>query len=231
MTATLGAMSKLMYALWGDRLATSLHSPELHGRLAALGVRRLQVNVDDEDVADAMRIPHCDPPIGAFVTLWTETDPADLGPALLDAADRVAGWLVEERRPLDPPEHWDGRRAEALANIAALRLPADIPHDEWVRRWHEDHTRVAVETQATFGYLQNLVVAPVTDGAPALVAIVEELFPPEAAHDMHAFYGSGGDQAELQRRMETLMESVQRIGADRDLDLVPTSRYLYDLAD
>ena len=44
---------------------------------------------------------------------------------------------------------------------------------------------------------------------------------------MHAFYGSGGDDAELDRRITELMASVSRIGADRDLDLVPTSRYLY----
>ncbi|WP_343907335.1 hypothetical protein [Nocardioides aquiterrae] len=46
---------------------------------------------------------------------------------------------------------------------------------------------------------------------------------------MHAFYGSGGDDAELHRRLGELMASVARIGADRDLDLVPTSRYLYEL--
>ena len=38
---------------------------------------------------------------------------------------------------------------------------------------------------------------------------------------MHAFYGSGGDDAELTARITRLMASVARIGADRDLDLVP----------
>jgi hypothetical protein len=50
-------------------------------------------------------------------------------------------------------------------------------------------------------------------------------------HDVHAFYGSGGDDAELASRMERLMASVARFGADRDLDLVPTSRFLHDLSD
>ena len=58
---------------------------------------------------------------------------------------------------------------------------------------------------------------------------MEELFPSAGATDMHAFYGSGGDDAELNRRLTELMASVGRIGADRDLDLVPTSRYLYAL--
>ena len=49
-------------------------------------------------------------------------------------------------------------------------------------------------------------------------------------HDIHAFYGSGGDKAELDRRLTTLMESVAKMGADRDLDVVPTSRYTWVLS-
>lgn len=86
-----------------------------------------------------------------------------------------------------------------------------------------------METQATFGYLQNVVVAPLTPDAPKVDALVEELFPTAGIEDMHAFYGSGGNDAELNARLTRLMASVARIGADRDLDLVPTSRYLYGL--
>jgi hypothetical protein len=146
------------------------------------------------------------------------------------AGGRVAGWRVEERRPLPPPETADGSRAEALANVAVLRRPADLSREEWLRRWLDHHTQVAMETQATFGYLQNVVLEPVTTDAPAVDALVEELFPPAAIGDVHAFYGSGGDDEELSRRITRLMESVATIGADRDLDLVPTSRYLFDLA-
>ncbi len=48
-------------------------------------------------------------------------------------------------------------------------------------------------------------------------------------HDIHAFYGSNGDQDELDRRLTRLMASVATMGADRDLDVVPTSRYVFDL--
>ncbi len=87
-----------------------------------------------------------------------------------------------------------------------------------------------METQATFGYLQNVVVRPVTPDAPVVHALVEELFPTAGIDDMHAFYGSGGDDAELNDRLTRLLASVSRIGADKDLDLVPTSRYLYPLS-
>ena len=113
--------------------------------------------------------------------------------------------------------------------MAVLRRPDELDREEWLHRWLEHHTPVAIETQATFGYLQNIVLGPVTPDAPRVDAIVEELFPSAAMNDMHAFYGSGGDDEELTRRITRLMESVATIGADRDLDLVPTSRYLYAL--
>ena len=92
-----------------------------------------------------------------------------------------------------------------------------------------DHTPVAIRTQGTFGYVQNVVVRPVTGDAPRVDALVEELFATAAMSDIHAFYGSDGDDAELGRRMTDMMASVARFGADRDLDLVPTSRYAWDL--
>lgn len=220
-------MKKLMFLVWGD--PTPLHHPAEHGRLAAAGVRRLQVNVDDEHVASALRLQTFDAPVTAVASVWTDGDPEAAAEVLAAAVAPIAGWEVEERRPLDPPEQWDGSRADALANVAVLRRPEELDREEWLHRWLEHHTPVAIETQATFGYLQNVVVGPVTSDAPRVDAFVEELFPPEAVGDMHAFYGSGGDDEELTRRINRLMESVATIGADRDLDLVPTSRYLYEL--
>jgi hypothetical protein len=221
-------VTKLMFALWGDDLSATLHDPGLRDLLAATGVGRLQVNVDDAAVARAMRIPTFEDPIGAIVSVW-DADPAGVATVLAEAASRVAGWRVEERRRLDPPEAWDGSRADALANVAVLRRPDELAHEEWLRRWMVDHTPIAIRTQATFGYVQNIVLDAVTPDAPRVDALVEELFPSAGIDDMHAFYGSGGDDAELNRRLTDLMASVARIGADHDLDLVPTSRYLYDL--
>ena len=74
-------------------------------------------------------------------------------------------------------------------------------------------------------------ITPATsDRSGADVAgIVEELFPMAAMTDSHAFYGSGGDEEELKRRFTELMDSVALFGADQGLDLVPTSRYLWNL--
>jgi hypothetical protein len=96
--------------------------------------------------------------------------------------------------------------------------------------WRVERTPVALETQRTFGYVQNLVVEALTRDQPRVDALVEEWFPMAARTDLHEFFGSDGDHAELERRMGEMARSTARFGADRDLDVVPTSRYAARLA-
>ncbi len=111
--------------------------------------------------------------------------------------------------------------------MAFLRRPADLDRAEWLARWQGGHTRVAIDTQSTFGYVQNVVVRALTPGAPAFDGIVEELFPAAALTDFHVFFDTGGSDAELGRRMTAMTESVARFsGPDAELDVVPTSRYV-----
>ena len=220
---------KLMYAAWGDALPTSLRDEQLHRRLAAAGVRRLQLNLDDAEVGPAMRIATGPDHIGAIVTAWADSD-AEVTAVLSEATRRLAGWEVDERLPLPPPETPDGVRMDALANVAVLQRPDDLDREEWLHRWLVDHTPIAMATQATFGYVQNIVTRELTDDPPRRVdALVEELFPSTGMLDMHAFYGSGGDDQELRDRLDRLMTSVGRLGFDHDIDLVPGSRYVCDL--
>ncbi|MDH6197325.1 hypothetical protein M2272_003978 [Mycobacterium frederiksbergense] len=221
---------KFMYALWGSGLDQSLRAPALHEALHAAGVSRLQVNVDDADVAPTqLRITAFDAPVNAAVSVWTETEPTAISELLAGAAHRCAGWEVQETVRLEPPPVADGERTPALAQIGFLRIPADLTPEEWLYRWQGQHTTVAIETQATFGYVQNRVLRTVL-GHDRVDALVEELFPMAAMTDPHAFYGSGGDDAELQRRLGLMIESVTRFGAHTNLDSVPTSRYVYELA-
>ena len=179
----------MMAAIWGPRVDLAAAVPE-----AMHGAHRVQVNISDDAVAGAMRISELDPPIEAVVSVWT----GDIDGALAELApmaDRVAVWEVTERAPLDPVLPTDGSRVDALSNIAFLRRPDELTRDEWLHLWLDDHTQVAIDTQATFGYYQNIVERPLTPDAPPVDAIVEELFPMATVSDIHAFYGSGGDQA------------------------------------
>ena len=71
----------------------------------------------------------------------------------------------------------------------------------------------------------RLVIDGSSDAGYDVAGIVEELFPSEALTDVHAFFDAP-DDAELARRMGLMAESTARFGADRTLDLVPTSRYV-----
>jgi hypothetical protein len=227
----LSGVTKLIFAVHDGDLAEALHSPALRDRLREAGAHRLQVNLDDADVAGAPLRFGPGTPITAVVSVWTD-DPAAVRAvvATVRGLDPTAdGWLVEERLPIEPPAVADGERVDALANLAFLRRPETMAPGDWRSDWLDRHTSIAIETQGTFGYVQNPVVEPVTDDAPQVAGIVEELFPMAAMTDSHAFYGSGGDDEELQRRFTRLMESVGRFGADKDLDLVPTSRYVWTL--
>lgn len=214
---------KSVFALWGvgDLLAADF------APLAAVAAA-VQANISDAAVQTAMlRITTFDAPVQAVVSVWWADAPrAEVAARVLGAvAEKVEGWHVEEATPIPPPVTAALERAPGLSNIAFLRKPDDLSRAEWLDRWRTHHTAVAIETQATFGYVQNVVTGPATAGAPDIAGIVEELFPLEALTDPHAFYGSGGDGAELARRIERLMSSVATFGGDRNLDVVPTSRY------
>ena len=217
-----------MYALWSG---SDLLGDDLRSALLDAGAQRYVVEVDDEQVADAqLRLTTYDDPVHAVLSVWTEGDPGSVTEALLPRAGTLAGWVVEERRPLPPPEVADGVRVDALVNVALLRIPAGMSRETWRERWLDDHTPVAIETQATFGYVQNVVVEPLLPGQGRVDAIVEEFFAMAAATDVHAFYGSGGDEQELARRMSRMLESVGRFGAGENIDVVPTSRYEHVLS-
>ena len=225
-------MTKLILALHADdptALRAELLDAGFRERLRAAGAERLQLNLDDEDVAQAPLRFGPGMPITAVVSVWATTPGDEIVTVVRDVDPTAYGWSVEERLPLEPPAVADGVRADALANLAFLRRPETMTPDEWRADWLDRHTTVAIETQGTFGYVQNPVVAPVTPDAPDVAGIVEELFPMAGMTDSHAFYGSRGDDEELKRRFTRLMESVARFGADKDLDLVPTSRYVWSL--
>lgn len=200
-------------------------------QLLGLGLAGLAVNVRDEPVRGSLlTLTTLEPPAAAVVSLWTQQyygEQCQAAIAALDAeSDAAAAYLVTESTPLPPPDPGAGERTPGLANVALLRRPAELDEATWLHRWHIDHTPVAIETQATFGYTQNTVVRALTPGAPKIDAIVEELFPAGAVSDPLVFYGAR-DHAELQDRVTRMVASVTAFGAQQNIDTVPTSRYLF----
>ena len=70
-----------MFLVWGDGLGAALTAPALREALAATGALRLQVNLDDEHVADALRFgtgelvsdPACQPALDVERTVIQQT--------------------------------------------------------------------------------------------------------------------------------------------------------------
>lgn len=210
---------------WCTRLRT-----EVAQALLDTGAPGLTVHVRDAPVTDSlMTLTTLAPPVVALVSVWTSQY---YGPQIGAAAtvltpecDELAAYLVTESVPMAPPRTEPGERTPGLANMALLRRPDDLDEQTWLRRWHLDHTQVAIDTQSTFGYVQNTVVRALTDGAPPISAIVEELFPIEATTDLHAFFGAA-DDADLSDRMTRMVASTTAFGANQNVDTVPTSRYV-----
>lgn len=197
--------------------------------LEQAGASMVQVNLDDADVAAAqLRLSTFEEPVRAAV--FASLDPAaapEVLALLRGSAGRVEGWEVATSEPLVPAPSAVGQRAEGLANVALIRRRPDLDDAEFAQRWLGDHTAVAIRTQATTGYTQHRVVRALEPGTPEVHAIVEETFPLVAMTDMHAFYGSEGDDGELGRRMQELMDSVARFADDSRIDVVPSSRYVF----
>ena len=199
--------------------------------LLGLGLPGLSVNVRDGAVRHSlMTLTTLDPPVAAVVSLWTQQCYGDQMAAALrllaEECERLGAYLVTESVPMIAPRVQSGSRTPGLANIALLRRPAGLDQATWLNRWQLDHTRVAIETQSTFGYTQNWVVRTLTPDAPGITGIVEELFPAEAITDLKAFFGAA-DDSELQNRVGQMIASTTAFGANENIDTVPTSRYVF----
>jgi EthD domain len=226
-------MEKVILTLQGggdDQWCERIRGPVAQ-QILELGVPGLSVNVKDAAVRDSlMTLTTLDPPVCGLVTLWTEqhygSQVTDAVALLAKDCDAVSGYLVTESVPLASPQAEYGTRTTGFANIALLRRPEHLDEETWRSRWHSEHTLVAIETQATFGYTQNAVVRPLTSDAPALAAIVEELFPAEGLSDLKAFFGAADDD-DLADRLARMVASTSAFGANDNVDTVPTSRYVF----
>lgn len=213
-----------------DEWVARLRGP-VASALLDLDLPGVTLNLRDGAVRDSlMTLTTLDPPVQGFVSLWTQqyygTAVDESLRLLRSEANEIAAYLVTESVPMPPPGSPPGERASGMANMALLRRPTEMDEQTWLRRWHHDHTPVAIATQSTFGYVQNFVVRALTAGAPPLSAIVEELFPIEAVCSLHAFFGAA-DDAELGDRMNKMVASTAAFGANIDVDTVPTGRYVF----
>lgn len=231
-------MEKVICLLWlaegeDKAKANARLLSELPGPLTAAGASLIRLNLED-DVSAAgahLRQSRGERQHDAVAQFWLPSANslfrAEIDAAISAMATRWHGWVVAEStiiaNSLHPPQ--PGERTAGWAQMAFLTLPDRLSHDEWLALWQDHHTPVAIETQANFEYVQNLVVRPLTEGAPPYVAIVEECFPEAALRDPFVFFDAVGDPARFKANLDRMMESCDRFIERGTIDVIPTGQY------
>jgi hypothetical protein len=230
-------MEKLIYLLWNDagkKLAD--FNVELLGpvgrQLIAKGAQRLQIHVVDDAVAPGakLRLEKMRPMPAAVVSFWLNAAHARAPhEAVLEAAAaRIAGYAVAESVVLPIAETYpDGERVRGFSQIALFRKLPGIAYEGFLEIWMRDQTIVGPATQDTFYYGQNIVIRPLTVGAPPIDGIVDECYPIEALTDHLVYWKANGSEEVFQAHLKREMDNVARFLDGDNVSAFVTSTYRF----
>lgn len=194
-------MTKLIYALWGG-----------HDLENIKGATALSAVTDAVAAAAPLRMGEELPNV--LMTFRGEV------PDLSRYCSRFHGWRVEERVPLPAdPAHADIN--QGFNQVTLLNFKPGIAQEDALAHWREIHTQLAIDTQDTFYYGQNLVLEALTEGAPPIDAIVEEWFPLAAMTDPNVFFDAVGDDACLEANRQKMISSCAKFLDFRRLQVIP----------
>lgn len=231
-------MEKLIYPLWKTPSQTSADFNRnlletLAPALLELPLAGLQICLVDEDVAPAQQyfIASMPPAPDAVASIWLDSylQREVLEQLLVRYCEKFAGYLVTESEPLRQRdvEATVGERTTGMNQVVFLQKPANLPRTEWLDIWHNSHTRIAIDTQSTFRYRQNVVVQQLDSEAPIFDAVVEENFPDAAMHNREAFYNAEGNPELCAQRLNTMIESCSRFIDFNQINCIPMSEYVF----
>lgn len=231
-------MEKIVCALWapegegreayGERVRSTL--PAALGEAGASGIR---LNIRDTAVAPAADLIQQwqAPQQDAVAQFWLPSANA-LFRAGIDAvlaahSSRFEAWLVCESAIIANRDHppAPGARTWGWSQASFISFRPDMTRMAAIAHWHSHHTRVAIETQSNFEYTQNLIVRPLTDGAPGYDAFVEECFPDEAMTAPAAFFDAVDDPARFAENSRRMLDSCNGFIDFARIDIIPTSQF------
>ena len=202
----------------------------IEAQLSAISASFLKIrySIADDDVAPAkpLAIVSSAHPKDAVVSLLSDNQPDSQAVVRLfeSIASVVQVYEVEERVPL----LHEGKpgRVEGMCQIALLKRPAHLTCKQWLGIWLNSHTQIAIDTQSTFSYRQNIVETVFPAAAvPAYDAIVEEQFPAAAMSDRSVFFDAPGDEARYKANEKAMVDSVVRFIDFAAFECVPMSEY------
>ncbi len=231
-------MEKVIYPVWKPaKLAADGFRESLLKAATAIageqGVRGVRAAVADSEVADGTtrRMGATRPLPDGMLSLWLDRAGGrkEAERKLDEVVERYHCYLVTEAEPIVNTAFpaADGERVHGMCHVVFLQRPPRLSEEAWLDIWQNSHTQVAIDTQSTFGYRQNVIVRGLSYAAPPLHAMIEENFPPAAMASDYAFYGvEEGDDDGLKKHSHAMVESCARfIDFDR-IDVIPMSEYL-----
>lgn len=231
-------MEKLICALWApegesradyaERLKASLPPA-----LKAAGATGIRLNLRDATVEPAAGLVQTwqQPQQDAAVQFWLPSSNAyfrgQIDGVLAEHSSRFAAWLVAESTIIPNKDHVPqaGSRTWGWSQASFISFRPDMSWDDAVAHWHSHHTRVAIDTQANFEYVQNIVVRVLTPDAPAYDAFVEECFPLEAMTDAPVFFDAVGNDEKFAQNTKAMAESCAGFIDFSRIDIIPTSQF------
>ena len=227
-------MEKLAYQLWkkdDDSLDTFKDAllNNLKKDIAEL-VSALQINIADADVEPANNLAQSNyspaPNAVIFIKVKSYFLADTLESFLEKITSKVHGFVVSESIILDNSEKSPlGSRSEGFSQVVLLEKPETMSAFDWFDYWTNFHTKIAIQTQSNFIYIQNTVVRPLQKASPSFIAIIEECFPFEAMTDPEVFYNAKNNPEQFAKHVQIMMESCEKFIDFKKIEVIPTSRY------
>jgi hypothetical protein len=146
-------------------------------RLLARGPARLKLTFTAEEPPRLSVMPFRRDRL-ALVSLWDDGEPGAAAArwnAVLEAEGAAEGYRVDESAPRAYDRDWpDGTDTPGGGMLTLLHRRPGLSDAEFLRRWHEGHSPLALEIHPLWNYVRNVVAGLVLPGSPPLCGIVEE---------------------------------------------------------
>jgi hypothetical protein len=156
--------------------------------------------------------------------MWTRNPTGKLtsGRLALEFSDAAIDWqrAVDVAAQLGAEVHWckgatpltppllTEETFSGTMQLCCFERREGLPDAALEQIWFQEHVQVALDTQNTLGYRQNLVLRSSHD---QLDGIVEEYFSIEAANSLSAFFADGDDEVKMMSNIHVLTESSERL--------------------
>ena len=227
-------MEKLAYQLWkkdDDSLETFKEAllKNLSRDIGEL-VSELQINIADSDVIPANHLVQSNYPPAPNAVLFIKVKSYFLANTLESHLEKITnkiyGFVVSESIILDSSEKSPlGSRSEGFSQVVFLEKPRTMSTFDWFDHWTNFHTKIAIQTQSNFIYVQNTVVRSLQKESPSFIAIIEECFPSEAMTDPEVFYNAQNNPEQFAKHVQIMMDSCEKFIDFKKIEVIPTSRY------